>query len=191
LIATGITLPLVVVMALVIGAISGSGGGGPDSTKNPTAAALPPLTPGAPPQATAQAAPCNKVLEQLPVQLGRLEPRVVHSHPDSPYVVGWGDPAVVLSCGVDRPKDLVPGSATEFLAGGVTAGPFYDVTRQGSANVWTTVDRGPYISISVPAKYQGADVLPPLSTAIAKALPAVCTTDPAEPDVTKLCTRRK
>jgi Protein of unknown function (DUF3515) len=180
----------VVVIALAIGAISGSGGGS-DSTQNPTAAALPALTPSAPPRATAEAASCNKVLEQLPVRLGRLEPRVVHSHPDSPYVVAWGDPAVVLECGVDRPKDLVPGSATEFLAGGVTGGPFYDVTRRGAANVWTTVDRGPYLSITVPAKYQGADVLPPLSTAIAKALPAVCSTDPNEPDPTKLCTRRR
>jgi hypothetical protein len=181
----------VVVIALVIGAISGTGGKGADSTRNPTAAALPALTPSAPPQAAAQATSCNKVLEQLPVRLGRLEPRVVHSHPDSPYIVAWGDPAVVLSCGVERPKDLVPGSATEFLAGGTTSGPFYDVTRQGAANLWTTVDRGPYISIRVPAQYQGADVLPPLSTAIATALPAVCTTNSSEPDVTKLCTRRK
>jgi hypothetical protein len=56
--------------------------------------------------------------------------------------------------------------------------------------VWTTVDRGPYISITVPAKYQGSAVLPPLSQAIAKALPAVCSTDPSEPDPAKLCTRR-
>lgn len=131
------------------------------------------------------------MLAQLPPQLGRLQGRVVRPHPDSPFVVAWGDPAVVLQCGVDRPKDLTPGSATVFQSGGVESGPFYDVTSTHGANVWTTVDRGPYISITVPATYQGADVLPPLSAAIAEALPAVCTTDSATPDPDKLCTRRK
>jgi hypothetical protein len=181
---------MVFIVAIGIAAL-GSRGGGPDSTTNPTAGALPALSPAAPPHANSQATACNKVLEQLPVQLGTLQPRVVHAHPDSPYVVGWGDPAVVLSCGADRPKDLAPGSGAEFLAGGVSTGPFYDVTRNGSTNVWTTVDRGPYISITVPAKYQGGDVLPPLSEAIAKALPAVCSTNSDEPDPDKLCTRRK
>lgn len=148
------------------------------------------MSPSAPPHAEAEATACNKVLEQLPVELGRLAPRVVHAQPDSPYVVAWGDPAVVLSCGVDRPKDLVAGSSAQFVATGPDTGPFYDVTRAGSANVFTTVDRAPYISVVVPSRYQGGDVMPPLSAAIAKALPAVCSTDPTEPDVTKLCTRR-
>jgi uncharacterized protein DUF3515 len=180
----------VVILALVIAAL-GVGGSGPDSTANPTAHALPALTPSAPPHAAAEAPACNKVLEKLPVELGALPPRVVHAHPDTPYVVAWGDPAVVLSCGASRPKNLKPGSSDPFIAGGVDTGPFYDVTRVGNANVWTTVDRGPYISISVPSKYQGADVLPPLSTAIAKALPPVCSTDPAAPDPDTLCDRRK
>ena len=178
-----------VLIALAIGAATGSSNG-PDSTTNPTSGALPALSPSAPPHAVAEAAACNKVLEQLPVQLGALAPRIVHAHPDSPYVVAWGDPAVVLSCGAARPKDLVPGSSAQFVAAGPDTGPFYDVTRVGSANVFTAIDRGPYISVVVPSKYQGGDVMPPLSTAIAKALPAVCSADPNEPDVTKLCTRR-
>jgi hypothetical protein len=173
-------------MALAIGAITDNG----DSSANPSAGPLPVLSPPAPANAAAQAAPCALVLAQLPVQLGTLQGRVVHPHPESPYVAAWGDPAVVLSCGVERPKDLVPGSDAVFQSGGVDTGPFYDVTSDGDANIWTTVDRGPYISITVPAKYQGADVLTPLSTAIATALPAVCSTDPNETDVTKLCTRR-
>jgi hypothetical protein len=141
-----------------------------------------------PPHAAAEAAPCAKVLAQLPVQLGALNPRVVHT--DSPYVVAWGDPAVILRCGVDRPKALVAGSSAEFINGGDVAGPYFDVTRGADGNVYTTVDRGPYISITVPTKYQGGTVLPPLASAIAKALPPVCSTDPNEPDPDKLCTRR-
>jgi hypothetical protein len=119
-----------------------------------------------------------------------LAPRIVHTRPDTPFVVAWGDPAVVLACGTAKPKDLFAGSGFDFLAGGVSTGPFYDVTSSGGANVWTTVDRGPYISITIPARYQGSDVLPPLSKAIAAALPAVCETDPATPDPARLCTRR-
>jgi Protein of unknown function (DUF3515) len=150
------------------------------------------VTASAPPLGAAEAAPCAKVLAELPVQLGALNPRIVHT--DSPYVVAWGEPAVFLRCGVARPKDLVAGSSAEFINGGDVAGPYFDVTANKSGtggNVYTTVDRGPYISITVPAKYQGATVLPPLSSAIAKALPAVCSTDPNEPDPDKLCTRRK
>lgn len=184
------TVPLVIIVALAVGALSGAGdSGSSNSTTNPTAGALPPVSPSAPPHGTAQAAACNKVIEQLPVQLGKLLPRVVHT--DSPYVYAWGDPAVVLRCGVDRPKDLTAGSSAEFVTAGPDTGPFYDVTSDGSANVFTTVDRGPYISVEVPSKYQGADVMPPLSDVIAKALPAVCTTDPNTPDPEKLCTRRR
>jgi hypothetical protein len=185
-----VTLPVVVLLALGIAAITGTGKSA-DSTTNPTAGALPALSASAPPHANAEAVACNKVLAQLPVQLGALPGRVVHTRPDSPYVVAWGDPAVVLSCGVDRPADLKPGSSAEFITGGVETGPFYDVTQSGGAEVYTTVDRQPYIAISVPAKYQGGDVLPPLSRAIARAVPAVCTTDPNTPDPDRLCTRRR
>ena len=181
-------MPFVVIVALAIAAISGTG---PSDSGNATSGPLPVLTPPAPPQANAQASACNKVLEQLPVQLGTLQPRVVHTHPDSPYVVAWGNPAVVLTCGVERPKDLRPGSSAEFVTAGPDTGPFYDVTNAAGSNVFTAVDRAPYISVVVPGKYQGADVMPALSDAIAKALPAVCTTDPNTPNPDRLCTRRK
>ncbi len=176
------------IVALAIGAATG--GNKSNSMTDPTSGVLPPVTAAAPPQVAAQAGPCATLLTHLPVQLGTLAPRVVHTKPDTPYVVAWGSPAVVLSCGVDRPKSLTPGSSAQFQAGGVETGPFYDVTAGSGGNVWTTVDRGPYISILVPAKYQGSDILPPLSQAIAKALPAVCSTDPNTPDPAKLCTRR-
>jgi hypothetical protein len=114
----------------------------------------------------------------------------VHTDPPTPYVEAWGDPAVVLSCGVDRPKSLNRTSGAQYIVAGPMRGPYYDVTSTGDANVWTTVDRGPYISVIVPEKYQGSDVMPPLSRAIARALPAVCSTDPAAPEAQR-CTRRR
>jgi hypothetical protein len=151
---------------------------------------LPAVSAPAPPHAAAQAANCAKVLERLPVTLGPLDPRVVHTSPDTPDVVAWGEPPVLLSCGTGRPKDLVAGSSTQYIAGGELAGPYYDVTRHGDANDYTTVDRAAYVTITIPAHYQAADYLPALSRAIATALPAVCVTDPSTPDPAKLCTRR-
>lgn len=133
--------------------------------------------------------PCARLLAELPLQLGRLQPRVVHTPSDTPNVVGWGDPAVLLSCGVARPAGLRPGSTAQYFTNGPAAGPFYIVTSGNDVEVWTTVDREPYIAITVPDEYQGSDVLPPLSRAIARALPAVCRTDPTAP-VANRCTRR-
>jgi hypothetical protein len=115
----------------------------------------------------------------------------VHTTPVTPFVVAWGDPAIVLRCGVNRPASLKPGSDKDLIAGGDLSGAYYDVTRAGAANVYTAVDRAAYVSITIPSAYQGADQLPALNRAIITAMPkAVCSTDPQEPDVTKLCTRR-
>jgi hypothetical protein len=173
-------------VALALGSLTGGGG----TTTNPTAGALPPLNLPAPPHVTAEAGPCTKLLEALPVTVDGLDPRVVHTTPDTPYVVAWGDPPIVLSCGANRPKGLTPTSGDEFVVAGPRTGPYYDVQPSGSANVWTTVDRGPYVSIEVPAKYQGADALPALSRAIAGALPAVCVVDDTAPAATN-CVNRK
>jgi hypothetical protein len=90
---------------------------------------------------------------------------------------------------VDRPKTLVPGDSRQLFSF-TPNGPAFDVTSANGAQVFTTVDRAIYISVSVPAKYHSAP-MPAISRAIAKVLPAVCSTDPNTKDVGKLCTRRK
>ena len=172
-------------IALGVAALTGTSDGSGGNTSGPAA----PVTAPAPPHANAEAGPCGKLLAELPLQLGRLGPRIVHTNPPSPYVEAWGDPAVLLSCGVDRPKNLRPTSGAQYIVAGPQSGPYYDVTSSGDTNVWTTVDRGPYIAITVPSAYQGSDVVPPLSRAIARALPPVCTIDPAAPP-SKSCTHR-
>lgn len=173
-----------VVLALVIGAVTGQSA---PSTASSNAAPKP-LTLGAPPQASAQAANCAKVLARLPVRLIGLDPRVVHTTPETPNVVAWGNPAVILRCGVARPASLVPNSGEQFFALGGASGPFFAVTRSGGSNVYTTVDRAAYVSVEVPKQYNSAP-MPALSRAIAAALPAVCSTLNTDP-VNTLCTRR-
>jgi hypothetical protein len=183
-------LPFIVIATVILVAL-GASHTSTDSTKTSSGGALPAVTAAAPPHANEQAASCTKLLAQLPVSLGKLDPRIVHTTPDTTFVVAWGDPPVMLSCGVAKPKALHPGSSEQFISGGELDGPYYDVQRDGDANVFTTVDRGPYIALRIPAKYPAADYLPLVSRAIAKALPAVCVGASApgvDPD--KLCTRR-
>lgn len=183
-------MPFVVIAAVAFASLSGTDPSPSASASDPGA----PLSFPAPPNVTAQAGPCAKVLAALPVTLTGLAPRVVHTKPETPYVVAWGNPAVVLRCGVDRPKSLVPASvdptkATQYFSATGPDGPYFDVTDDGTAaKVYTSVDRAAYVSITIPRTYAAAP-LPTLSTALAKALPAVCAVDPAAPTA-NLCTHR-
>lgn len=176
-------MPLVVVLALVLGGGSKTGTAPSPSPSGPSA--LAPISVPAPPSDSAAQAPCTALLAVLPVGLDGLASRPARSQ--SPYVVAWGNPAVVLRCGVPRPAVLTPGS-TAFLPG--INGVFYARTDGRKADVYTTVDRAVYVEITVPHTY-AAGPLTTLSTAIAKALPPVCVVDPNERQADKLCTHRR
>lgn len=151
--------------------------------------ALPPVTASAPPSDPAVEGPCAQVLSRLPVQLNALAPRVVHTTPSSPFVVAWGDPPIVLRCGVARPSRF---TATSGLIG--VNGVYFLPVRTGSSTAFTTVDRAVYVEIDVPTSYSQPP-LGPLATAIANALPQVCKPQalPGEPPppARELCTHRK
>lgn len=176
-----------VVLALLLGRADRSST--PATRSGSAPVALPAIRATGPTPDTAGQTLCNKVIGALPVELDGLAPRVVHARPDSPYVVAWGDPAVLLRCGVGRPAELVPGSADQIFSANGTDGVYWLPVKKKAATVWTTVDRAVYVEVTVPASY----ATPPLNavgTAIAKVLPAVCSTDPNEADTSKLCTRR-
>lgn len=184
------TLPFVVILALVLGnATKDPKQATESSTPAPTAPV--PITVAAPPADPATVGPCTKLLTALPVQLGDLTPRIVHPEPDSPFVVAWGDPAVVLRCGVARPSALKPGSADLII--GVN-GVFWLPVHEKKATVWTTVDRAAYVEVTVPVSYRQPP-LAPIADAIAKVLPPVCVTQAAPgqpgPDPKVLCVNRK
>ena len=113
----------------------------------------------------------------------------MHTQPDSPYVVAWGDPPVVLRCGVGRPSALVPNSSEQvFLAGDV----YWLPVQQKDATLFTSIDRSVYVEISVPKKVV-FQPLPILGTAIASKLKAVCAVPDSNSAYTpdQLCTHRK
>jgi hypothetical protein len=184
-----VTVPIVVVLALLFAhpgehgtksrAHSGSAGPSP----------LAPIAVPAPPPNAAADAPCTKVLATLPITLSALPGRPAQSK--WTYVAAWGDPAVVLRCGVPRPAQLRPGSADlDIMVDGVLWLP----VQHKDSTVWTSVDRAAYIEVTVPKSY-AQPPLGPLSDAITKALPAVCLPQAAPgqppPDPNRLCTNRK
>ncbi|MEP6598196.1 MAG: DUF3515 domain-containing protein [Actinomycetota bacterium] len=190
LIATALAVPITVLLAFALASGRGDSSTATIGRATGQPPVLPPITVPAPPSDAASAAPCIQVLSVLPVQLGPLAPRVVTpSTPGSPFVVAWGDPPVVMRCGVARPAQLAPESS-EFLVlvGGVNWLPI----KQAAATVFVSIDRPVYIEVTVPQQltYQP---LPILGEAIASKLAAVCTVpQPAVPAPTPstLCTRR-
>ena len=186
LIATAVTLPVIVIAGLLFGSLSGGSGG------HGSKGALTPISASAPPLATQEAAPCTRLLEYLPVRLGTLAQRKVNTTPETPFVVAWGDPAIVMRCGVDKPKTFTPTSTDQVFPGGdIEHGAWYWVDRPDGANVYTAIDREAYVSFTLPDKYQGADYLPLLNAAVIKAMPkAVCSTSESELDASKLCANR-
>ena len=109
-------------------------------------------------------ASCPALMSTLPLELAGEPSRRVQS--DSPYAYAWGDPAIVLVCGVDRPAGYVAG-ASAIQINGVQ---WYVDTDDPDTTVWTTVDRPVYVQISLPASVDSAPVTA-LTPQIAQALP--------------------
>lgn len=184
------TLPLVVLVALLIGNLTGTGPSSP-STAPATNHPLSPVRVAAPPANPAADVPCTGLLGKLPINLpstdGALQGRSAQS--SWTYVAAWGDPPVVLRCGVPRPAGLTPGSSERLFSANGQQGVYWLPVRHKKETVWTTVDRAVYVEVTVPTSYRQPP-LSPIADAIAKALRPVCVVDPAETDLSKLCTHR-
>jgi hypothetical protein len=175
-IATALALPLTVLLAFLLTAHGSGNGSGTSRSPSPTGP-LPAVTVAAPPSPdTATQRACVKVFAKLPVQLGALAPRKTDT--DSAFVAAWGDPAVVLRCGVGRPAVLGTPQAAQLLD---VDSVIWQPDPQRTQTVYTAVDRAVYIEVSVPA---GADQPLPLLTSAVQALPQLCTASDAAGNTT-------
>jgi hypothetical protein len=125
---------------------------------------LPVLTVEVPPVTPEADASCPALMKTLPLDLSGEQSRRVKS--DSPFAYAWGDPAVVLICGVDRPAGYVVGVSTIQINGV----QWYVDTSDPDTTVWTTVDRPVYVQISLPSSVDSAPVTA-LTPQISQALP--------------------
>jgi hypothetical protein len=161
----------VVVLVNVLGGRSGepdqSGHEGPAEIEDaaPSVRADLPVLPVDVPPVTPEAdASCPAVMAVLPLDLQGEPSRQVQS--DSPFAYAWGEPPVVLVCGVDRPAGFTVG-VSAIQINGVQ---WYVDASDPDTTVWTTVDRPVYVQVTLPASVDSAPVTA-LSTPIAQALP--------------------
>nr|WP_277605687.1 DUF3515 family protein [Glycomyces sp. L485] len=85
----------------------------------------------------------------------------------SEFVLAYGDPAVVVTCGVES-VEVAP-TAPIYLMNGVC----WYTEEDGDGTEWVTVDRRVPVGVTVPAEHeQPADVLNGLSPTIADKVPA-------------------
>ena len=81
----------------------------------------------------------------------------------------WGDPPIVLRCGVEKPDDFKPNSRCHEVNG---VGWFAE--KNGDDWLFTTIGRKHYVSVEVPSDYEpAADALADLADVVARHDPVV------------------
>jgi Protein of unknown function (DUF3515) len=117
--------------------------------------------------APADAALCARLHAQLPAKVGTHARRDVK--PRSEFSAAWGDPPVVLLCGVPRPAGL-RGSGTAPV--GINGVAWLQEAGRDTVD-YTAVDRGVFVRVEIPKRYAGQSSIPiDLSNAVSAALPA-------------------
>ena len=164
-------MPVVAVLLVlvnVVGRDAGGGDGGAVADVSGTTSAprgdLPPVEVDTPEVTPAADLACPVLMGQLPLELAGETSRMVAS--DSPFAYAWGDPAVVLVCGVAPPAGYVVG-VQGIVINGVE---WFVDTSDPDTVVWTTVDRTVPVQVQVPASTDSA-LVTAASSIIATAIP--------------------
>ncbi len=111
---------------------------------------------------------CARLHKELPQKLDGLERN--DPEPASELTAGWGDPAIVLRCGVPRPERMSDPEADAVTVGGVNW--LLEEHDDGSFR-FTTTYREAYVEVTLPQKY-ASDVtsLIPLGVPVEKTIPS-------------------
>lgn len=122
---------------------------------------------------------CTRLLGALPTDLegagNESVPRRRLATPAPPGAVAWGEPPVVLRCGLARPAELTVSSrlldisGVQFLAL-PPAQPGTDRPEGAAASSWVAVDRPVYVVVSLPPD-AGSGPLQQIGEVIRRTLP--------------------
>jgi hypothetical protein len=174
LLVTALTLPVVIALVVWVNVLGDrtqeSSASRPDAPVEVDGAApvrpedLPVLPLDTPPVTPEAEAACPALMANLPLELAGEPSRRVQS--DSSYVYAWGDPAVVLTCGVDRPAGWTVGVSAMQINGV----QWHVDISDPDTTVWTAVDRPVYVEMRLPAGVDSAPVTA-LTVPLAEALP--------------------
>lgn len=156
-----LAIALALVVALVIGVLIAA-----SLVRNQP---LGPLNLAPVPAPAAQSADCTRLLAALPEQLdggglGALDRRQLRA-PAPAGTGAWGEPPVVLLCGLDRPADLTVSSRLLDVSGV----QFLEIPS-GGMSTWVAVDRPVYVAVVLPPT-SGSGPLQQLAVVIAHSLP--------------------
>ncbi|MCE7079918.1 DUF3515 family protein [Streptomyces sp. ST2-7A] len=128
----------------------------------------------APEPAADAAGICRTLADALPGEVEERERREVE--PSSPYTAAWGDPAIVLRCGVPDPAVLdPPDAAYDPFADAVAVNDvswLIEAGANGDGYRFTTTERTVRVEVTVPSAYAPeTGVLVDLAEAVAGSVP--------------------
>ncbi|MFN2494351.1 MAG: DUF3515 domain-containing protein [Pseudonocardiaceae bacterium] len=138
-----------------------------------------PLSLAGVPAPAATSADCGRLLAALPDELDGDLARRQLAAPVPSGTAAWGDPPVVLRCGLDRPAEL---TATSWLLD-VSGVAFLQLSQLSDAGItsWVAVDRPVYVVVTMPAD-AGSGPLQQLAEVISDTLPPATKTTPRHRD---------
>jgi hypothetical protein len=94
---------------------------------------------------------CERLVAALPGTVADQEQRETKGNP---LGAAWGDPAIVLRCGVDKPADYDRFGGCQTVNGVDWYAPEADVADQSADAVLTTIGREPGVEVVVPPSYR-------------------------------------
>ena len=100
---------------------------------------------------TAGRGACASFLDAVPDRVGDQDRRSVTG---TEYAAAWGDPAIVLRCGVGKPKGFNRFSTCQRANGIDWFVPTSQINDQDADVRMTTVGRLPAVDVLVPARYR-------------------------------------
>jgi hypothetical protein len=166
LLAAVIALPVAVLTGVAVFNLGMPAGQPADPSAQPNAAATGPVTVSAPPLQSRAAVVCRALVAKLPDRVRDAQRRPVSAGPEQN--AAYGDPALVLSCGVPFPS--YPSTDDVWTLNGVC---WHAATASG-LTVWTTVDREIPVQVTVPGPADGASQwVIGFATAVGSAVPSL------------------
>lgn len=111
---------------------------------------------------------CRNLDEELPSKVDGLDRR--DPEPASALTAGWGNPAIILRCGVERPEKMSDDEADGVEVDGV--GWLLEEQQNGSFRFTSTL-RTVYVEVTIPEPRTGNGLAPlvDLAPAVEKAIP--------------------
>ncbi|MEU9210378.1 DUF3515 domain-containing protein [Streptomyces sp. NPDC048415] len=96
--------------------------------------------------------------------------------PRSALTAGWGSPAIILRCGVERPPKMIDpkvalGDDPKAAGGGVNGVDWLMEKQDDGSNRFTTANRSAYVQVTVPKGRDTSGMLVDLAASIKKAIP--------------------